>query len=76
MKATQIQLNIIANRANWHSDGAERAGARDLAMHLFPESSEEIERAITDHPINTRWDEFRTCKSREEQQRFLLPEHN
>lgn len=71
MKATQIQINIIANRANTYSDGGERSAAQEVGIALFPESEEEILWAIRNHPINLRWTEYRIAKDKSE---FLLPE--
>lgn len=74
MKATQTQLNIIANCVNKPSDSFEREGARMLARRLFPESVDEIEHAIREHPIIVRWDEYIKCKSSAERAAFELSE--
>jgi len=73
MKATQQQLNIIANMYSLGGDSFTRAGVRDLAKRLFPESVGEIDYTICMHPINARWDEY--CATPQyDRNKFLLPE--
>lgn len=72
-KANQFQINVIANRANTYSDGGERKAAGEVGRSLFPQSADAIIEAICNHPINTRWEEYRVA-SHEDKQKFLLPE--
>jgi hypothetical protein len=83
MKATQFQINIIANSCVSYGDAAE-----SLGLALFPESAVEILRAIREHPVNAMWGTYcREIKRLGEQKsmtedqkreylrvRFFLPE--
>ena len=70
----QKQINIIANSINTDSSGEARSAKKDLAVLLFPKDAHLIERAIYEHPINVRWDEYTKATSAEERAAFLLPE--
>jgi hypothetical protein len=88
MKATQFQINIIANACVSYGDAGERNAAESLGLALFPESAVEILRAIREHPVNAMWGTYcRTIKWLGEQKsmtedqkreylrvRFFLPE--
>ena len=72
-KATRFQINKIANRVCLDSSGESRSAKKELAMGLFPDSADEIENAIHNHPIELNWSEFRVCP-RDEIKKYLLPE--
>jgi len=58
MKATQWQINRIANAATFSGDAGERSAAETLGIKLFPESADEIRSAIMNHPVNLEWHEY------------------
>jgi hypothetical protein len=75
MKATQQQINIVANVVNTDSDGAGRSASTHLAHRLFPESRFDIDDTINSHPINVRWDEYCVLPYGDPKRKeFLLPE--
>jgi hypothetical protein len=75
MKATQQQINIIANVVNTDDDGAGRSASTHLAHRLFPESRFDIDDTITSHPINVRWAEYCVLPCiGPKRKEFLLPE--
>ena len=72
-KATQFQINKIANSVCFDSSGESRSAKQKLANELFPESRDDIQIAICSHPVEQDWDEFRACPW-EERKKYLLPE--
>lgn len=73
MRATESQIACIANCICADSSGESRSAKRELAVKLFYESEAEISKAIQEHPIEKRWDEYRVSPYHE-RIKFLLPE--
>lgn len=70
---TQKQLNIISNCVAVDSSGESRSAKAAIVIRLFPNDINAIQVAISEHPINQRWDEYVKAPWTQ-RDTFLLPE--